>query len=97
MPCRNGVSYRRKVSSVGFVSRMRLRPGGATALGLPQREAFLRRGRRVEQVEPVGSGGRLATAAHAQLGQDARDMDAGGFGGDKQLGADLRVRPPGGD
>src|SRR6185295_11477218 len=51
----------------------------------------LGRQRRVEQAQPVSRGRGLATAAHAELAQNVRDMDAGGLGGDEELGGDLRV------
>ena len=37
----------------------------------------------------------LATAGHAQLGQDVRDVDAGRLRADEQLVGDLAVRAPG--
>lgn len=41
----------------------------------------------------MGDRGRLATAGHAELGEDVDYMEAGGLLGDEQHLADLPVRP----
>ena len=46
------------------------------------------------QPQAVRGGGRLDARAHAELGQDARDVDAGGLLGDEQRLADLAVGVP---
>jgi hypothetical protein len=51
---------------------------------------------RGQQACTLGYGGRLNPAGDAELAQDAGDVDAGGFGADLQLSADLRVGQAGG-
>src|SRR5690348_368650 len=43
------------------------------------------------EAEPVGNGGGLAAVGHAELGQDAGDVDRGGLGADEQRFGDLPV------
>jgi hypothetical protein len=45
------------------------------------------------QAQAVSNRGRLATAGHAELGEDVGDVEAGGLLGDEQRLADLPVRP----
>ena len=49
------------------------------------------------EVESVGNRGCLTAAGDPELGEDPRDVDAGGLGGNEQRLADLPVRPALGD
>src|SRR5689334_3576626 len=52
--------------------------------------------RRSLEADAVREGSRLASAAHTQLADDVRDVDARGLGADEQLVGDLGVGAPGG-
>ena len=49
------------------------------------------------EAESVGDRGSFPAAGDPELGEDPRDMEAGGLGGDEQRLADLPVGPALGD
>src|SRR3954469_3863238 len=51
----------------------------------------------VREAQPVRDGGRLRAAAHVELREDPRDVDARGLLGHEELRADLAVRRAAGD
>jgi hypothetical protein len=68
-----------------------------TVTGAGGRAAKPETGSLLVEAEPVSNRGRLPATGRPQLGQDPRDVDAGGLGGDEQRLADLPVGPALGD